>query len=157
MQFCRLQARPQLDNLAQRTRHHRHLGRFGSVCAGKDHPEGDLHPGAVPPQVYEAWGFAGKSQRGLGMSALFVGQSGTGKTMAAEVLAQQFQLDLHRIDLSSAVSKYSANMWMGVLTSPQRFRMRNTPIAIMTIPARPFSRRFTAALIQPLMRSAMRA
>ena len=91
------------------------------------------------------------------MSALFVGQSGTGKTMAAEVLAQQFQLDLHRIDLSSAVSKYSANMWMGVLTSPQRFRMRNTPIAIMTIPARPFSRRFTAALIQPLMRSAMRA
>jgi SpoVK/Ycf46/Vps4 family AAA+-type ATPase len=57
-------------------------------------------------QVYETWGFAAKSSRGLGISALFVGPSGTGKTMAAEVLANELQLDLFRIDLSAVVSKY---------------------------------------------------
>lgn len=57
-------------------------------------------------QVYETWGFAGKGERGLGISALFVGSSGTGKTMAAEVLANELQLDLYRIDLSQVVSKY---------------------------------------------------
>src|SRR5262249_18592845 len=44
--------------------------------------------------------------RGLGISALFAGTSGTGKTMAAEVLANALRLDLYRIDLSSVVSKY---------------------------------------------------
>ncbi|HKD33077.1 MAG TPA: ATP-binding protein [Gaiellaceae bacterium] len=57
-------------------------------------------------QVYEAWGFASKSARGLGISALFTGPSGTGKTMAAEALAQELRLDLYRIDLSAVVSKY---------------------------------------------------
>jgi hypothetical protein len=56
--------------------------------------------------VYESWGFAEKGNRGLGMSALFAGPSGTGKTLAAEVLANDLQLDLYRIDLSSVVSKY---------------------------------------------------
>lgn len=56
--------------------------------------------------VYEQWGFASKGARGLGISALFSGLSGTGKTMAAEVLANELQLDLYRIDLSSVVSKY---------------------------------------------------
>jgi ATPase family associated with various cellular activities (AAA) len=57
-------------------------------------------------QVYERWGFAKKGARGLGISALFAGMSGTGKTMAAEVLAHELQLDLYRIDLSAVVSKY---------------------------------------------------
>ncbi len=56
--------------------------------------------------VYQAWGFASKSARGLGISALFAGPSGTGKTLAAEVLARELGLDLYRIDLSSVVSKY---------------------------------------------------
>ena len=42
----------------------------------------------------------------MGISALFYGASGTGKTMAAEVLANEFRLDLYRIDLSRIVSKY---------------------------------------------------
>jgi hypothetical protein len=56
--------------------------------------------------VYEQWGFAVKSERGLGISALFAGESGTGKTMAAEVLARDLGVDLYRIDLSQVVSKY---------------------------------------------------
>ncbi len=57
-------------------------------------------------KVYETWGFAARSQRGLGISALFAGESGTGKTMAAEVLANELGLPLYRIDLSAVVSKY---------------------------------------------------
>ncbi|MGH8581313.1 MAG: ATP-binding protein [Gammaproteobacteria bacterium] len=57
-------------------------------------------------KVYEDWGFARKGSRGLGISALFAGESGTGKTMAAEVLANELHLDVYRIDLSSVVSKY---------------------------------------------------
>lgn len=56
--------------------------------------------------VYETWGFAAHGRRGLGLSALFSGPSGTGKTLAAEVLAAELHLDLYRIDLSAVVSKY---------------------------------------------------
>jgi hypothetical protein len=56
--------------------------------------------------VYHDWGFADRGTRGLGIAALFTGESGTGKTMAAEVLANELHLDLYRIDLSSVVSKY---------------------------------------------------
>jgi vesicle-fusing ATPase len=57
-------------------------------------------------QVYDEWGFALRSNRGLGITALFAGESGTGKTMAAEVIAGDLGLDLYRIDLSAVVSKY---------------------------------------------------
>jgi ATPase family associated with various cellular activities (AAA) len=57
-------------------------------------------------RVYQTWGFAQKCARGLGISALFSGASGTGKTLAAEVLANELRLDLYRIDLSQVVSKY---------------------------------------------------
>jgi hypothetical protein len=56
--------------------------------------------------VYDDWGFRKKLSRGLGISALFAGASGTGKTMAAEVIANELRLDLYRIDLSAVVSKY---------------------------------------------------
>lgn len=57
-------------------------------------------------RVYDEWGFRARMNRGLGVSALFAGDSGTGKTMAAEVLANALRLDLYRIDLSAVVSKY---------------------------------------------------
>ncbi|MGZ8236410.1 MAG: ATP-binding protein [Methylobacter sp.] len=57
-------------------------------------------------RVYDAWGFREKMNRGLGINALFAGESGTGKTMAAEVIANELQLDLFRIDLSAVVNKY---------------------------------------------------
>jgi SpoVK/Ycf46/Vps4 family AAA+-type ATPase len=56
--------------------------------------------------VHGSWGFAEHGSRGLGISALFAGPSGTGKTLSAEVLANILDLDLFRIDLSSVVSKY---------------------------------------------------
>jgi len=56
--------------------------------------------------VYDAWGFRDRMNRGLGISALFAGESGTGKTMAAEVIANHLRLGLYRIDLSAVVSKY---------------------------------------------------
>lgn len=56
--------------------------------------------------VYEAWGFDRKLALGKGVNALFAGPSGTGKTMAAEVLASALGLDLYKIDLSTVVSKY---------------------------------------------------
>ncbi|MBN9385064.1 MAG: ATP-binding protein [Chitinophagaceae bacterium] len=56
--------------------------------------------------VYDSWGYRDKLNRGLGINALFVGESGTGKTMAAEVLANELSLNLYRIDLSGVVSKY---------------------------------------------------
>ena len=103
---CRIQARSRLDDLAQ---------RIEPVAAWCDLvlPEAQLqslrdiaaqvHQRA---KVYESWGFASKGAGGLGISALFVGASGTGKTMAAEVLANDLRLDLYRIDLSQVVSKY---------------------------------------------------
>ncbi|WP_151769754.1 ATP-binding protein [Streptomyces abyssomicinicus] len=56
--------------------------------------------------VHQEWGFAGTLRRGLGVTAMFAGGSGTGKTLAAEVMAKELGLDLFVIDLSQVVSKY---------------------------------------------------
>lgn len=57
-------------------------------------------------QVYDEWGFSRKMAKGLGLSALFAGQPGTGKTMVAGLIASELALDLYQIDLSRIVSKY---------------------------------------------------
>jgi ATPase family associated with various cellular activities (AAA) len=56
--------------------------------------------------VFDDWGFARRETRGLGISALFHGPSGTGKSLAAEVIAGRLGFDLVRVDLSQVVSKY---------------------------------------------------
>ena len=56
--------------------------------------------------VHHAWGFADQGARGLGLATLFWGDSGTGKTLAAEVMAFELGLALVRVDLSAVVSKY---------------------------------------------------
>ena len=56
--------------------------------------------------VQERWGFGGRLSGGKGLNILFAGPSGTGKTMAAEVIAHELALDLYAIDLSRVVIKY---------------------------------------------------
>jgi hypothetical protein len=57
-------------------------------------------------RVYDDWGFASLAPLGRGLSALFAGPSGTGKTMAAQVLARSLQRELYRVDLAGLVNKY---------------------------------------------------
>jgi AAA+ superfamily predicted ATPase len=103
---CRTIGRPKLDELAQ---------RIESIAGWEDLILPEAQKATLQQigahvrnrlKVYQDWGFADRGARGLGISALFAGESGTGKTMAAEVLARELQLDLYRIDLSAVVSKY---------------------------------------------------
>jgi hypothetical protein len=57
-------------------------------------------------RIYDDWGFRTVMSYGFGITALFAGASGTGKTLAAEVVANHLRLALYRIDLSTVVSKY---------------------------------------------------
>ena len=103
---CRVRSRPRLDDLAQRIAP---AASWDDLVLPEPQRQVLREVAAHVRQrtrVYEAWGFAAKGARGLGISALFAGASGTGKTMAAEVLAEELRLDLYRIDLSQVVSKY---------------------------------------------------
>lgn len=104
--ICRRQARPRLDELAQRIEP---SATWDDLVLPESQrqtlQEITMHV-RHRHQVYDTWGFSAKGSRGLGISALFAGASGTGKTMAAEVLAHALRLDLYRIDLSQVVSKY---------------------------------------------------
>jgi len=103
---CRQWTRPKLDQLAQRI----DARATWDDLVLSDESMALLRQIAQQVQnrykVYEQWGFAKSMNRGLGISALFAGESGTGKTMAAEVIANALQLSLYRIDLSAVVSKY---------------------------------------------------
>ncbi len=104
--ICRAQSRPRLDDLAQRILP---AATWDDLVLPETARQTLREIAAHLRQrtkVYQQWGFASKGGRGLGISALFAGSSGTGKTMSAEVLAGELQLDLYRIDLSSVVSKY---------------------------------------------------
>ncbi|MEO1125823.1 MAG: ATP-binding protein [Cyanobacteria bacterium J06639_16] len=103
---CLVSTRPQLDALAQRL----DTKAAWDDLVLPDEQLGLLHQIANQvhqrSQVYDDWGFRRRMNRGLGVNALFSGASGTGKTMAAEVIANDLNLNLYRIDLSSVVSKY---------------------------------------------------
>jgi hypothetical protein len=103
---CRVQARPRLDDLAQRLEPAATWDDLVLPAPQRDILRDIAAHVRRRATVYETWGFAAKGVRGLGISVLFAGPSGTGKTMAAEVLAHELRLDLYRIDLSQVVSKY---------------------------------------------------
>ncbi|MEU0519424.1 ATP-binding protein [Streptosporangium sp. NPDC006007] len=103
---CRASARPRLEALAQRTV-----------------PRAEWDELVLPEEqtsllrqlvahvrhqatVFSTWGFGERGTRGNGVTALFSGPSGTGKTFATEVLARELGLDLYRVDLSAVVNKY---------------------------------------------------
>lgn len=103
---CVVASRPQLDTLAQ---------RLDPKATWDDLvlPEHEINllrqivsQVRFRSMVYDEWGFREKMNGGLGISTLFSGPSGTGKTMAAEVIANDLCLNLYRIDLSAVVSKY---------------------------------------------------
>ncbi len=105
-QACRARSRSKLDGLAQRIEPA--ASWVDLVLPGPQ--VGLLHQLAMHVRqratVFDSWGFGEKSSRGKGIAALFSGASGTGKTMAAEVLAGELSLDLYRVDLSAVVNKY---------------------------------------------------
>jgi len=103
---CRQRSRGRLEELAQRIVSVARLEDLVLPDSQKEVLQDIVTHVRHSPTVHDAWGFAAKSGRGLGISALFAGASGTGKTMAAEVLAGELELDLYRVDLSSVVSKY---------------------------------------------------
>jgi len=105
-ELCRVRSRSRLDELAMRIEPR---ARWRDLVLPADQ-SAILRDIAAQvrgrSRVYHDWGFERVSQRGLGISALFCGPSGTGKTLAAEVIAAELGLDLYLIDLSAVVSKY---------------------------------------------------
>jgi hypothetical protein len=72
------------------------MGQLRAICSRVVHQH----------RVLDEWGFEKKLSMGKGVTALFAGPSGAGKTMAAEVIANALDIDLYKIDLSGIVSKY---------------------------------------------------
>jgi hypothetical protein len=103
---CRVGARARLDDLAQRIEPVADWDDLVLPAFQHQTLRDIAAQSRQRTRVYQSWGFASKGARGLGISALFAGESGTGKTMAAEVIARELRLDLYRIDLSQVVSKY---------------------------------------------------
>lgn len=105
-QGCRLQCNRKLSELAQKIAPHYtwhdivlptdEIQQLKEICNYVKHRF----------MVYNDWGFAEKISLGKGLNILFSGSSGTGKTMAAEIIANELKLDFYKIDLSTIVSKY---------------------------------------------------
>jgi SpoVK/Ycf46/Vps4 family AAA+-type ATPase len=103
---CRLQSNHKLDMLAHKIMPHYtwddivlprdRLQQLREIC----------HYVKYRARVYDDWGFDRKLSLGKGLNVLFAGPSGTGKTMAAEIIAGELGLDLYKIDLSTVFSKY---------------------------------------------------
>ncbi|MFZ0771173.1 MAG: AAA family ATPase [Candidatus Sulfotelmatobacter sp.] len=106
LEACRLQSNRKLAALATRIKPHYAwsdivlppdtLRQLREICNAVEYRS----------IVYDEWGFDNKLSLGKGLGLLFAGPSGTGKTMAAEILAGELGLDLYKIDLSSVISKY---------------------------------------------------
>ena len=105
-QICRIKARAGMEQLARRINAKADWNQLVLPAEQSALLHQITDQVAQRNRVYEDWGFRKQMNRGLGINALFSGESGTGKTMAAEVIANALELDLYRIDLSSVVSKY---------------------------------------------------
>ena len=103
---CLVRTRPRLDTLAQRLEPKATWDHIVLLDDALDLLRQIADQVRRRSQVYEDWGFRQYMNRGMGIVALFAGESGTGKTMAAEIIANELRLNLYRIDLSAVVSKY---------------------------------------------------
>jgi DNA polymerase III delta prime subunit len=105
-EVCRESERPRLDALAQRLEPKMQWTDLVLPQAEMKLLHEIADQVGQRNRVYNDWGFVRKMNRGFGISVLFAGQSGCGKTMAAEVIARELRLNLYRIDLSAVVNKY---------------------------------------------------
>lgn len=105
-EVCLATMRPQLDSLAQRIEPKASFEDLILPETEKNLLAQVLAHVRQRGRVYDDWGFRESMSRGLGVTALFAGASGTGKTMAVEALARELRLNLYRIDLSQVVDKY---------------------------------------------------
>ena len=103
---CRAQTRPRLDTLALRV-------EPSATWEDLVLPDAELallryiaDQVRGRATVLSSWGFGERITRGSAVTALFAGGSGTGKTLAAEVIAHELELDMYRVDLAGVVSKY---------------------------------------------------
>lgn len=103
---CLQRTRPRLDRLAQRIEVKATLADLQLPAIQKRLLQQIADQVQQRYRVYDEWKFRERMNRGLGISVLFAGDSGTGKTMAAETIAHRLDLPLYRIDLSAVVSKY---------------------------------------------------
>jgi len=103
---CRVQSRETLGALARRTDT---AYDWDDIVLPAD-TEAQLREVAAHVKhrgtVYADWGFEDRFSLGTGMNVLFSGPSGTGKTMAAEIIAADAGLDMFKVDLATVVSKY---------------------------------------------------
>ncbi|MFJ4245042.1 ATP-binding protein [Streptomyces iakyrus] len=103
---CREQSRQRLGNLAVKVSPRAQwkdlvlpedrMAHLREICSQTRHQH----------RVHDVWGFGARISRGKGLTVLFSGPPGTGKTMAAEVLAHDLDVDLYTVDLSRVVNKY---------------------------------------------------
>ena len=105
-QQCRMQSRRPLDNLAEKIESSHEFSDLVLPEAQAQTLRDIISFARHRHQVYNNWKFGASSKRGRGGSCLFYGPSGTGKTMAASVIANELQLDLYRVDLSQVINKY---------------------------------------------------
>jgi adenylate kinase family enzyme len=103
---CRLQSNRKLATLARKVTPHYGWDAIVLPADRIEQLREICHYVRYRAQVYDFWGFDRKLSLGKGLNVLFAGPSGTGKTMAAEIIAGELGLDLYKIDLSTVVSKY---------------------------------------------------
>jgi hypothetical protein len=103
---CRLQSNRKLSALAQKITPHYKWSDIVLPAGRLEQLREICNMLRYRSRVYEEWGFGRKLAMGKGLNVLFAGPSGTGKTMAADILAGELGLDLYKIDLSTVISKY---------------------------------------------------
>lgn len=104
--WCVLRAGGALDGLAQRIEPRARIDEVQLPARDREQLDRLIRHARSRGAALDSYGFSAMANRGLGLAALFHGESGTGKTMAAEAVAQALGLALFRVDLASIMSKY---------------------------------------------------
>jgi len=104
--WCVARAGTRLEGLAERIEPRATIDEVKLAQRDREQLERLIRHGRSRGFALDAYGFSSIANRGLGLAALFHGESGTGKTMAAEAVANELKLALYRVDLASVMSKY---------------------------------------------------